>query len=331
MSLFNPNITNDIALVQSAITNNYYSLASCVFVLYDHGTTLSREIDLMWGRKWTSVTMLFYLNRFAVFAWAILQELNFLPLATLPVDGFSKYAGSEDPLVAVATRTSVIAADILILFVTWSKTYGTLRNARRSDIKVPISTLLLRDGTLYFIVLLVVNIMNIVGWYTDVFVETASLFSTPLSSIIITHFLLNLRQAANAPEDDNHVDTLYLSFVHSGDSGVRFGSFVDNIGADLVHNPKALEHSCNMSWAEDDEHAGQNFLAVDPDPEQLNGAAEPPVSSSASRHIIRAAVPPEHDTVEGGSIVSTAVSASGQVSEGGTTIDPHGATVQVAP
>lgn len=35
---------------------------SAVLVLYDHVTTLSREIYWIWGRDWTSVTKLFYLS-----------------------------------------------------------------------------------------------------------------------------------------------------------------------------------------------------------------------------------------------------------------------------
>ncbi|OCH85361.1 hypothetical protein OBBRIDRAFT_320796 [Obba rivulosa] len=40
----------------------------------------------MWGRKWSSVTLLFYFNRWTTFIWVVQNiPLEFLPLATLPV------------------------------------------------------------------------------------------------------------------------------------------------------------------------------------------------------------------------------------------------------
>ncbi|OCH90119.1 hypothetical protein OBBRIDRAFT_731344, partial [Obba rivulosa] len=53
-------------------------------VIYDHFTTLSREVDLIWGRNWTCTTILFHSNRWTIFIWALLQPIGFLPLATLP-------------------------------------------------------------------------------------------------------------------------------------------------------------------------------------------------------------------------------------------------------
>ncbi|OCH87052.1 hypothetical protein OBBRIDRAFT_736855, partial [Obba rivulosa] len=42
-------------------------------VLYDHATTLSREIEFIWRRQWNSVTLLYYLNRWTTFIWAVEQ------------------------------------------------------------------------------------------------------------------------------------------------------------------------------------------------------------------------------------------------------------------
>ena len=44
----------------------------------------------------------------------------------------------------------MITADALVLCLTWVKTYGQLKSARKLQIKTPLSMLFLRDGTLYF-------------------------------------------------------------------------------------------------------------------------------------------------------------------------------------
>ena len=45
-----------------------------------------------------------------------------------------------------ATRTSLIIGDIIVVVLTWMKTYKTLREALNLQIKVRLTTLLLRDG-----------------------------------------------------------------------------------------------------------------------------------------------------------------------------------------
>ncbi len=49
-------------------------------------------------------------------------------------------------LVSLATRLAVVLADILVLVLTWMKTFGTRREASRIHIEVPMITLLIRDG-----------------------------------------------------------------------------------------------------------------------------------------------------------------------------------------
>ena len=50
------------------------------------------------------------------------------------------------PLVLMTTRASVIAGDIIVLSVTWLKTWRTYRMASGVNMKVSLSYLILRDG-----------------------------------------------------------------------------------------------------------------------------------------------------------------------------------------
>ncbi|EMD38764.1 hypothetical protein CERSUDRAFT_92801 [Gelatoporia subvermispora B] len=93
----------------------------------------------------------------------------------------------------------------------------------------PITSKLLRDGTTYFTLLLILSIVNIVGVDTNVFSSAAALFKIPISSIVISHFLLDLRQLASFPEDKT--TTRGSQYVT-----LQFASFVDNMGESLEHN-----------------------------------------------------------------------------------------------
>jgi hypothetical protein len=48
--------------------------------------------------------------------------------------------------VSLATRISVVVADIIVLAVTWYKSLGTVRQAYRLGVRVPLWEILLRDG-----------------------------------------------------------------------------------------------------------------------------------------------------------------------------------------
>ncbi|OCH84964.1 hypothetical protein OBBRIDRAFT_839315 [Obba rivulosa] len=179
-----------------------------------------------------------------------------LPLVgTMCVSG-SDLSQSEDlhrtSALTIAARTCLIAADAIVLVVTWVKTYWTMRAARSSGSKAPLADMLLRDGTLYFLVLLILNVLHIAGTATNVFVYT-TMFTTPISSIIISHFLMNLRETAAAPATTGVAsDGGRPSFVRTQLSDLRFASFVGNMGAPLDHSSAAHSTSwLDGSWGAD--------------------------------------------------------------------------------
>ncbi|EMD35996.1 hypothetical protein CERSUDRAFT_96219 [Gelatoporia subvermispora B] len=113
--------------------------------------------------------------------------------------------------------------------------------AREHNIKTPLMTMLFRDGALYFLCLLSLNVLSIVGILTHTFIWAAR-FLTSLSSIIITHFLLNLRQLQYGSENSSEMSC--PSFVRNGEpeqarshgsASIRFGSLIGNMGESLIH------------------------------------------------------------------------------------------------
>ena len=49
-------------------------------------------------------------------------------------------------IVSLGTQIAVVAADVIVLAVSWRKALGTVREASRLNIKTPLSMVLIRDG-----------------------------------------------------------------------------------------------------------------------------------------------------------------------------------------
>ncbi|KAI0769544.1 hypothetical protein BC629DRAFT_790526 [Irpex lacteus] len=99
-------------------------------------------------------------------------------------------------LLSLISRISVIAADILVLVVTWMKTARSYSEARRLKIETPLSMMLIRDGTLYFVILLMVNVLQVFGQNIPILfsLNITEPFFQNLPPIIVRRFILNLRQ-----------------------------------------------------------------------------------------------------------------------------------------
>jgi len=90
--------------------------------------------------------------------------------------------------------------------------HTTLSNARSSRvsessiIKASLLTLLVRDGTLYFGTLLLMNCVQIALWVTNIFPHFAT-FIQPVSSIVVSRFILTLRKI--------YLSSSRPSFIHA--------------------------------------------------------------------------------------------------------------------
>ncbi|EMD31616.1 hypothetical protein CERSUDRAFT_100286 [Gelatoporia subvermispora B] len=282
--IYGPVASQIASLVSSSVIDNYCTFASAALVLYDHICTISQEMQLIWGSNVTSTMVLFHANRWLILAYAILNLAQMSPQSCAVLNyagdaldlclfvlwaafsGIRVYALSGGsrllslgvtllslvPVVAISTELCKVAADTIVLFITWLKTWSTIRMAREHNVKTPLMTMLLRDGTLYFLGLLSLNVLNLAGQVTNVFTR-ASAFSTPLSAIIITHFLINLRQladvSANVISDPSFVREGAPNVIQSQTSSLRFGSFVGNMGESLVHGSK--HDNRDEVWDED--------------------------------------------------------------------------------
>ncbi|KAJ3532388.1 hypothetical protein NM688_g7430 [Phlebia brevispora] len=115
--------------------------------------------------------------------------------------------------VSLGARISLILADLTVIVLTWFKTFHHTRAAARIGATVSLSGTLLRDGSVYFIVLLVFNIAQILVRSIPSLQTISPIFTAIdiLSPILLSRFLLSLRQAVtplSAPEDETNVSTL---------------------------------------------------------------------------------------------------------------------------
>ncbi|EMD32068.1 hypothetical protein CERSUDRAFT_108991 [Gelatoporia subvermispora B] len=169
-----------------------------------------------------------------------------------------KYVNS---VLTIAARVCGITSDAIVLVETWRKTYSIKRDAMRHNIRTPLATMLMRDGTLYFVFILSLNVLDTIGKAFNIFDYTPT-FMIPSFSIIISRFLLNLRQLGSEPYGNGASDTSGRDSGQSQSAGLRFASFIDNMGEDL------------------DDESGSSDLAIAWDSPQSNAVDEEPQDSA---------------------------------------------------
>ncbi|KAL6306479.1 hypothetical protein BKA93DRAFT_729111, partial [Sparassis latifolia] len=156
------------------------------WLIFEHAITLTDEIDYIRRCKKTGVAVLFISNRFLGLVYALGMVVQIPPWSTNPVSCYSLFSalrvyivGGQSWLPAVivfilslvpfatnlvllitleqryllslstvylATQISLIVADIIVLAVTWMKTYSIKRYANLAHTEAPLATLLLQDG-----------------------------------------------------------------------------------------------------------------------------------------------------------------------------------------
>ncbi|KAI0780285.1 hypothetical protein C8Q74DRAFT_1368023 [Fomes fomentarius] len=135
----------------------------------------------------------------------------------------------------IASRTSFILADALVVAITWVTTYKSTRSQYRHENVPSFQTLLYRNGIVYFVVLTVLNILHLVLSLLSVASngsEEASLvvsFAEPITSILVSNFLMELQAAKRRTEHQQS-----LNFGTDSSSSVLdrvLGALDSNIGS----------------------------------------------------------------------------------------------------
>lgn len=115
------------------------------------------------------------------------------------------------------TRCSALSADLLVVVLTWIRTFAHWRQLRRLRTTPSISTLLLRDGTIYFLFLLAVDVAQVMTYQAVNINGVANVALDILQSlptVLTQRFMLNLRQFDQATAGDRSFwDTRQFSTI----------------------------------------------------------------------------------------------------------------------
>ncbi|KAI0723887.1 hypothetical protein C8T65DRAFT_627788 [Cerioporus squamosus] len=147
------------------------------------------------------------------------------------------YPFELDARLTAIGRACLILSDMLVLSVTWRKTYGIVRLASKHSVNssFSVTTVLLRDGSAYFAIWTILNTIHIVGTYVQA-VEYITIFTDAVTSILVSRFILNLRDAASCTAHDQHLDSLYPFDESWCPAPNSMSSFLGPLGAPLDHS-----------------------------------------------------------------------------------------------
>ncbi|KAI0708204.1 hypothetical protein C8T65DRAFT_740216 [Cerioporus squamosus] len=128
----------------------------------------------------------------------------------------------------VPPRLSII--DVLVVFFTWFATYSSIRNNGLRMHLPTFSKLLLVNGTIYFVILTVLNTLHLVFTILSIAVSVSQTsyiisFTEPVTAILVSRFLMNLQEVKRR--------TQYQHSLNSFHSSVDLGGVVGAVGFTL--------------------------------------------------------------------------------------------------
>ncbi|KAH9911361.1 uncharacterized protein BXZ73DRAFT_108059 [Epithele typhae] len=135
---------------------------------------------------------------------------------------------------AIASRTCLIAADLLVVYMTWyTLVWSDAARGRMKSRRLTFSGVLVTDGVLCFLALCVMNILHValtVSAITDPSSghSYVTVFTQPITSILVSRFLLHLQRANVEAEQDRGSSELDTGGAQI--STVRFERAMGSIG-----------------------------------------------------------------------------------------------------
>ncbi|KAL4243701.1 hypothetical protein ABKN59_010557 [Abortiporus biennis] len=113
---------------------------------------------------------------------------------------------------AIILQITTLWSGAIVVVATFAKTFGTWKAAKQVGIRSPITSLIIRDGSIYSLVLFLSIIPDIVIDFHKMFgVNVVGSLGLTFATISISRFILDLRSAVTTPTD-----------------GIESGSLLDN-------------------------------------------------------------------------------------------------------
>jgi len=137
-------------------------------------------------------------------ALTYLESIGLFPLPFGGCNIGSSLSGRQQLQWGSVNRATTIVSNALVLSATWYKTFHAVREGHWLRLPVRLSDLLIRDGTIYFSLMFILNVSQFVLDLTDVpdVQNTLSYFIYPLSSMLMSRFILDLRDFYKRSNDE---------------------------------------------------------------------------------------------------------------------------------
>ncbi|PIL22794.1 hypothetical protein GSI_15489 [Ganoderma sinense ZZ0214-1] len=146
-----------IPMADANYATNLITAGVATWIGYDYILTVRRESRLFWNRKMTAASILFFVNRYLALVCYV--GLAYYSRADLPYPyGVFFHAIAHGDCSGTGfIRGGQILADMVVIGVTWKTTYEAHKEGSMSSLMRVMFT----NGTLYFVVLLVLNVLQI--------------------------------------------------------------------------------------------------------------------------------------------------------------------------
>ncbi|KAJ3540693.1 hypothetical protein NM688_g6191 [Phlebia brevispora] len=184
---------------------------------------------------------------------------------------------TDDKLAAsIVARVSIIIANVLVIVVTWLRSWRHVNQTAALGIR-SISGVLLRDGSIYFLAVLIVQLAQVGLAFIPSYVKFSNVmnvFIQNMPNILMSRLIMNLRQANDAPNGSSAEISRFSQFAPNFRVPTSTG-IIGPIGETLEYGNESLwddhldELSTNREEVETplDEDVAMNSLP----PERLSG------------------------------------------------------------
>jgi len=148
-------------------------------------------------------------------------------------------------------RLGTVVADAIVVYLTWKETYSAGNR---------IMSVVLRDGTIYFSVMFILNFAEVLEVNLDVSFQPLQPFVDSLGPILVSHFFLNLRQVPLSDDVlDSQAQVSVIQFITCTvkDMGVQLSHgdwYHDSSDSAELHRVSAISDMSFMAgFAQDDD------------------------------------------------------------------------------
>ncbi|KAI1786976.1 hypothetical protein LXA43DRAFT_741455 [Ganoderma leucocontextum] len=177
-----------------------------------------------------------------------------IPLAGCVDDDFT-----PPDVVVIASRASIIAAGSLLILVTWFSLFG--KGAFRLMFgTVTFAGVLLRDGTIYFVILVVLNALHLAFSLASFAVPALqnvseiTAFTEPITAILVQRFLFHLQSANRRALDLDSSQVGGARAVTQQSSSLVFDRVIGSLGASIP--PEDFLGMSEEDMVEDEQEGG---------------------------------------------------------------------------